>query len=173
MPKVKEVKSNIEIRNAQIGFRNFSGKETQYNPKGRRVFSVFLEPEVGATLAKDGWNVKYRDPREEGDPPQIFLTVRVAYAKFPPRIVLIKGKVSKVDLDEEDVHQLDSAEIKKVDLTISPYNWEVGNKRGVTAYLKSMWVTIIPDPFEEDYSDVPYANKTSNLVEDEKEDWED
>ena len=37
------VKNNIVIENARIGFRNFSGKEGQFNPAGRRNFCVFIE----------------------------------------------------------------------------------------------------------------------------------
>ena len=79
------VNKNIVIENARIGFRNFSGEEGRFNPKGRRNFCVFLDPELGETLQDDGWNIKWLEPREEGDEKQAFLQVAVSYKNIPQR----------------------------------------------------------------------------------------
>ena len=66
---------NIVIDNARIGFRNFSGKEGQYNPAGNRNFVVFLDdPKFVAKLEAEGWNVRYLKPRDSDDEPQAFFT---------------------------------------------------------------------------------------------------
>ncbi len=148
------IKNNIVIENAQIGFRNFSGNAGKFNPAGRRNFCVFLETEMGKTLEKDGWNVRWLDPRDEDEDPRPYLQVAVSYDNIPPRIILVTSK-GKTVMDDSTVSILDWAEIDTVDLIIRPYNWSVSGKGGVKAYIKSMYVTIVEDEFESKYYDVP------------------
>lgn len=151
-----EVTSNITIENARIGFRNFTGKESQFNRAGSRNFCIFLESELAATLNEDGWNVKFLEPRDPDEDPQAYLPVEVKYLRFPPKITLITGGGMQI-LDEETVNILDWAEIKEVDLIVRPYNWELNGKTGVKAYLKTMYVTIIEDELAKKYRDVPIS----------------
>lgn len=153
------IKSNIVVEGARIGFRNFSGKEGKYNPAGRRNFCVFLDSDLAIQLEEDGWNIRWLEPRDEGDEKQAYLQVAVSYDNIPPKIVLVTRK-RKTSLDEESINILDWAEIENVDLIIRPYNWTVQagtkhEKSGVKAYIKSMYVTIAEDEFEDKYQDVP------------------
>ena len=51
------------------------------------------------------------------------------------------------------MHILDTAYISKVDLTVTPYQWELkSGKSGVKAYLKTMYVTLDKDEFEDRYA---------------------
>lgn len=150
----KQVTANITIENATIGFRNFSGKEGKVNPAGKRNFCVFLERDLAEALERDGWNVKWLDPRDPADDKQPILQVAVSYSNIPPRIMMITSR-GKTILDEDTVNILDWADITEVDLIIRPYNWEVNQKSGVKAYVKSMYVTIAEDGFEAKYFDTP------------------
>lgn len=150
----KDFRKNLSIENARIGFRNFSGREGQFNPKGRRNFVVFLDDENAKNLGEDGWNVRFLKPRDLDEEPQAYLPVDVAFEHYPPRVVLITSH-GKTELDDETVNILDLAEIKSTDLIIRPYSWEVGEKSGIKAYLKTMYVTIVEDEFEAKYRDVP------------------
>ena len=51
---------NLVIENCRITFKNFSGKETKFNPAGRRNFAVVLDEDTAHKLSDDGWNVKIR-----------------------------------------------------------------------------------------------------------------
>ncbi len=147
-------KKNMVIENAQIQFRNFSGKEGNFNPEGNRNFCVFLDSDIANDMKEDGWNVKWLNPRDEGDDPQAYLQVTVKFTNIPPKIVLVTSRGKSI-INEDEVKLLDTAEIERADMTITPYKWEVNGKSGVKAYLKTLYVTIAEDEFESRYSNVP------------------
>lgn len=164
----EKLQEQITFENCRIGFRNFSGAEGQYNNKGNRNFSLFIDdPKLAERMEADGWNIKYLKPRDETEEPQPYLQVTVGYKGKPPHIVMVTSR-GKTPLDESTVSLLDWAEIEKVDLIIRPYNWTVRDASGVKAYVKTMFVTIHEDEIERKYSDVPdSAANTLPVQEDE------
>ncbi len=147
--------NTVLMEGVRIIFRNFAGKEGQYNREGDRNFAVLLDDKVAADMAEDNWNVKWLQPRseEEGDAPQAYLPVSVNFKGRPPRIVLITSR-GRTNIDEHGVEMLDWVDIVNVDLIVRPYEWTVNGKSGVKAYLQSIYMTIEEDPLELKYSEL-------------------
>lgn len=158
------VNDNIKIENAHILFRNFSGRESKYNRAGQRNFCVYIDdPKFAQKLIDDGWNVRVRAPREDGEEPRYYIQVAVSFDNIPPTVYMLT-KRKKVKLDEETIDALDFAEIINVDLTIRPYNWIIqegtkNEKSGVKAYLRTMYVVIDEDEFAEKYASDEYPQE--------------
>ena len=143
----------LQIDDARIIYRNFSGEGSKFNREGDRNFSVIIDDQtIADELVAQGWNVKIREPREEGDDPFIHLPVKVKFNDRGPRVYLISGN-RKNELDEESVAILDNVDIVGVDLDIRPYDWEVNGKTGRTAYLHSMCVTQEVDRFADRFDE--------------------
>lgn len=141
----------LEIENARIIWPNFEGRPTDFRPQGGyRNFNILLDSEQAQQLSNDGWNVKIKPPREEGDDPRCTLEVSVRFDNFPPKIYMITTR-NKVELTEDTVGVLDDSDIISADLIISPYNYEVNGKSGIKAYLKTAYITIQEDRFAEKY----------------------
>jgi len=147
----------VTIEDAQLIFKNFSGKEGPFNREGNREFSVVLTEEVAHQMLEDGWNVKIPEPREEGDDPRPYISVAVSYKIRPPKIVMITSS-ARTNLDEDSVGTLDWADITKADLIINASAWTFGDKSGIKAYLKSLYVTIEEDELERKYAPKPVAS---------------
>lgn len=141
------------IRNAVISNKNFSGKKSgPYNREGDRNFSLSLDPEQGEAMIEDGWNVKRRPGREEGDPDRYYLGVTVNFnSRYQPSIWLITSG-GKTPLTEETVSRLDGCVFEKVDIELRGRIWEAdGGRGGVKAYLRAGYFTLEEDAFAEEY----------------------
>lgn len=150
---------------ARITFRNFAGAPGQYNAAGQRNFHIVLPEDVAQDLIADGFNVKVRPPREEGDSPFYHLKVNVKMdSKIPPKIFIVTSK-GRRQLTEDMMSMLDWADFANIDLIFSRYkrDWPDG-RTTVTAYLQTFFGTIREDELELRYADVPELESSQSSL---------
>ena len=124
--------------------------------KGKRNFNWKIEgAELADRLVADGWNVKIKPPREEGDKPFMHLAVKVNFEGWnPPNIYLVSGNVTR-KLDADTVGILDDFDIIKVNFDIRAYDYDTPRGSGRAAYLHAMQVFQRVDRFSMQ-DDVPF-----------------
>ena len=137
----------LQIDDARIVYRNFSGAGSKFNREGDRNFAVVMpDQEMADALIAEGWNVKIKPPRDEDDTPFMYLPVKIKFNDRGPNCYLATGtRMNR--LDEESICCLDDVDILSVDMDIRPYDWDVNGKVGRTAYLASIKVTQEVDRF--------------------------
>lgn len=144
----------LQIDDAIIIFRNFSGVGSKFNREGDRNFAVIIpNQEIADALIEEGWKVKIKPPREDGDDPFMYLPVKIKFNDKGPNVYLKTGDAMN-KLDEESIGCLDDVDILSADMDIRPYDWEVNGKTGRSAYLQSIRITQrINDRFAEEYAE--------------------
>lgn len=169
------MRNKLEIFNAQIIYSNFAGIERKdkngrvVNDKGNRNFNVILDPEkseiywngervkdpdFGQFLADNGWNVKLKEGREEGDPMQYKLPVAVSYKSGmePDLNLVVNGRPQP--LYEDTVGQLDGLEIGDASIEINNGKTYIDSHTGqekVKAWCNKGFFTVIPSRLDQRY----------------------
>lgn len=151
----------LEIDDARIIFRNFTGVASKYNREGDRNFAVIIpNEEIKDQLINDGWNVKVRPPRDIDEQPFMYLPVKIKYGENGrgPAAYVISGNNTPTRLNEETISMLDEIDIQSVEMDLRPYDWEVNGKTGRTAYLQSIKVVQNIDRFGAQFAadDLPF-----------------
>lgn len=143
----------LQIEDSRIIFRNFAGEGSKFNREGDKNFAVLIpDQEIADELITDGWNIKIKPPRDEDDSPFMYLPVKVKFnsnGRGPAAYVRSGDSVTR--LNEDTIDMLDEIDILSVDMDIRPFDWEVGDKTGRTAYLQAMEVTQNIDRFAAKY----------------------
>lgn len=143
----------LEIEDASIVYRNFSGVVSKFNREGDRNFAIVIrDEEIKDALINDGWNVKIKEPRDEYEDPFMFLPVKIKFNSRGPAAYIRSGN-SVTRLNEDTIGMLDEIDIQSVDLDLRPYDWDVNGKTGRTAYLQNIDVTQNVDRFGIRYAD--------------------
>lgn len=141
----------LQIDDARIIYRNFSGAGSKFNREGDRNFAVVIPTEeLAERLTELGWNVKVKPPRDDDDTPFMYLPVKVKFNERGPAAYLRSGD-NMIKLDEDSVSCLDDIDIVSVDMDLRPFDWVVQDKSGRTAYLQSICVTQQIDRFAAKY----------------------
>src|SRR6478735_6211020 len=83
---------DIELEDAQIkwNWSHFDGRADTYNEEGEYNFTLLLPRQTAADMLEEGWNVREREPYEEGDEPEFTLEVKISDKFGMPKMFLIK-----------------------------------------------------------------------------------
>lgn len=149
---------DIEIEDAQVkwGFSHFDGRSDTFNDEGDHNFTIIIPEKDAKRLLEDGWNIRKFEGREEGDPPEYTLKVKISYRFEPPKIYLIKGQ-RKFRAKEPDLADIKRSTCDKLDVIISPSPWVNGPNSGISAFVKEMYATVKQSRFSESYADFEEA----------------
>lgn len=154
----------LQIDDARIIYRNFAGAASKFNREGDRNFSIIIpDQEMADALVNEGWNVKIKAPREDGDVPFMTLPVKVKFNDRGPNVYLQTGNRMN-RLDEDSIACLDQIDIVSVDLDVRPYDWVLyegtkDEKRGRSAYLQSIKVVQDVDRFASRFAEEEYPEE--------------
>lgn len=145
---------DIEIENAEVkwGFSHFDGREDTYNDAGDHNFTIILPEKQAKELMAEGWNVRTLEGREEGDPPEYLLKIKISYKYEPPKVYIIKGE-RKFRADEIDLSDIKRSTCLQLDVVITPSRWVHGRDSGITAYAKELYAKIKESRFSQAYAD--------------------
>ena len=143
------------IEDGRMLYHNFAGKETDFNREGDRNFNPIIDDEETAlAMQNDGWNVKFRAPRDPQDAGIYHIKVNVNYKNGRGPRIYQHTSNGVVELTEMTVGQLDQAEIISCDMLINPYHWERNGQSGISAYLDTLHVVLREDPFAHKYANL-------------------
>lgn len=150
--------AKYKLENCKITFRNLGGRPTDFDRNGgKRSFAVLLNPDSATELMNAGFEVKQFINKETGEPGDYYLKVKVNFRYddegnlIAPHIYLING-ATKTELGPTTVSVVDRADIKYVDMIITPYAYHAPNRDGISAYCVSMYVNIEEDELEKKYA---------------------
>lgn len=158
-------KEFLVIRDAQLlsrPYRNFEGKTSDYNPTGQREFGVVIEdPELAQQMAEALWNVKTitnRDGRAymggikcDGEDLHWF-KVKVKYKdkhgeRLTPPNIKIRTENNEQAFGEDDIKDLDGADLMDVRLKINIDHQVINGKPMTIGYLSAMKAMMVDDDY--------------------------
>ena len=99
----------LQLDNCRIRFRNFSGRQTEFNREGDRNFELVIPDMEMAELLQNekneygvGWNIRIKES-EDGDP-YIGMKVKVKFNDWSPKIFVRSGTARR-KLTEENARR--------------------------------------------------------------------
>ena len=128
------------IRNARLFFHNWSGSPDRYNKKGQMPNIAVIIPEEDVGYFKDdlGFDVKTKALEDGG----YFYFLKVKVGKYADVYVRdADSMMHKISADPEmnELGNLAGMRFNKIDMSIVARDWDNGDKRGRSAYLKEFF----------------------------------
>lgn len=136
---------SLVIKDAEIYFKNFRGRESTFNPAGKRNFWVRIDGRKAKKLKKDGWAIKELYLTNTKKRWFLPVTIYESYADTALNSkVYANIKIGNCDnqylqrqLNHNSMGFLDIADITKSQMIIRGYTWNLRDRQGIKAYLRS------------------------------------
>lgn len=167
------INGNLNVENAAMIYKNFSGNATRVNPAGgKRTFALVLSDEYGAKLSGMGWNVRVKEVRDQRSDDDQTITVSwndydskyrtqfdhaLIYTEvvvnensdYPPKIYKVSefnGEKTMALMPPDQWYRLDQEELMNMDIVVHPYvhGRSVMNPDAKKGYLKTMYAMCVP-----------------------------
>ena len=167
------VNGNLNVENAAMIYKNFSGNPTRVNPAGgKRTFSLVLNADYAEKLDSMGWNIKVKEVRDqvvegemtrtvswqdyisnyktEFDHALIYTEIVVnENSDYPPKIYKVSefnGEKTMALVPPEQWFRMDESDLTNVDVAIHPYTHgrSLANPDAKKGYLKTMYAMAAP-----------------------------
>jgi len=159
---------DLDLSGVRVVNRDFEG--AMYGPDQRQFKVIIEDQDLLQNLLKDGAPVWCPDKRDPDDMPVGYLTVKVSYRFGAPKIALVTHDGNAFVFDEKNVHEIDKAWIKDVEMHIHGSTWERPNgQKGVSVYLDTFVGHLISKEEREKlmeegtYNNDPVRNKYKNI----------
>lgn len=146
-------KHTLIIEGAQIFYKNFSGRPTEYNREGDKNFCVYIDnEELANEMINDGWNIRNTNSEE----PRYYTAVKINYDNeyYVPEVYKINSRNKKELLKKDTIACLDSADIANIDILISASTNSTTCKYALKGYVKEMYVTINESRLAQKYAEL-------------------
>lgn len=167
------INGNLNVENAAMIYKNFSGNPTRFNPAGgKRTFALVLSDEYAPRLNDMGWNIKVKEVRDQRVDDEVSRTVSwndydssyrgefdhaLIYTEvvvnensdYPPKIYKVSefnGEKSMALMPPDQWYRLDNEELVNMDVVIHPYmhGRSIANPDAKKGYLKTMYAQSVP-----------------------------
>lgn len=145
----------------EVWYPNFSGTVSEYNgpkgtnphgqPVGKRSFQIEISnPNDAEALKAVGYNLKEKASTNPDEPPKWRLDVTLKYAnpRYAPVVFTIEQDgTNETYKTEATVDDLDHYDIRLLDFTVRPYEWNYLGRSGISAELERLRATLEKLPF--------------------------
>lgn len=156
--------SNAKVEDAGLLYPNFAGRKDDFNAEGKRNFVLHIDEPTALAMKADGWNVKKQEAKEEGASDRYIMKVNVNFeGRFPPSIWIVTSR-GKAQIPADLVFMLDAMDVSHIDVILNPYQYTVRGDSGVSAYLKTAYLTLQENELDEKYRDVKEINLDGSEV---------
>ena len=131
----------LDLFGVKILNRDFAGEK--FGPDARQFSVEITDPQMQDQLRTDGVKLWIPNYTVDDEPPRAYLNVRIDFRYNDVDILMITPEGNGTQLDERTVATLDKAWIKNADMHIVLNAYNRPGRSGVTAYCKTLVVTLM------------------------------